>query len=327
MSTQRQYKDYVPDEFEEYWDRISVMMLGDQLRLNHKFKEDGERCSLNKDNCLVIHKYAGGWWWKCFRCDDHGYVPMDNRSPSATIEQFKLVDPPEPESTETIISLPYDSVPMTSSDKDDVPIMAWQWIWKYGVNADLMKEYNVHWSNAYGRIIFPVYQARLDGVKVDEKLVGWCGRCPRTLNKQERFDSKRPKYLTKKAKDVARVHFLSHGTDKEWIVVVEDCISAIKISDCTSIPCVALLNKSISQRLMQKMKEKKVIIWLDYNAKSDAFKAMSKMNMMGITTKIIKTHADPKLLAVNHIQKLISRRLRHVDNAERSPEHDDKDSK
>jgi 5S rRNA maturation endonuclease (ribonuclease M5) len=177
----------------------------------------------------------------------------------------------------------------------------------------MIDTYAMHWSPAYNRIIIPIHDHIIGATgDIASKLIGWCGRCPYRYTKGERAEKKRPKYLTKKLKKTKRAYFMAPKKDNPSImIVVEDCLSAIKVAEATNMSTIALLNKSISNRLIMKLRGLKVIVWLDFDAKQDAMKAIGKMNMMGVSGKMIATHSDPKMLPANTIKKLVHRRCKY----------------
>lgn len=297
----------LPEEFGLAEDDIQGMLVGDTIRLCHRFKRDNSVCSMHKDNAMTVHRYVGGWWWKCFRCNESGFVHADYTSPEENVKRL-MQAPVKHNPVDAEVSLPYDCFNMHEAQMQ-YNDLAWQWLWKYDMTDELMEQYQVAWSPSYKRIIFPVWDMYLGNQgAVGKDLIGWVGRCPYNLPKDQRQKEKRPKWLTKRSLDVETLRYYVYRNASEWTVLVEDVVSAIKVAHSANVNTIALLNKHISKNLMKKLQGLSCIVWLDDDAKGDALDFVARMNTLGIKTRMISTLKDPKALPSDHIEKLIDRR-------------------
>lgn len=308
-----------PPEFEEHQDELQYMIPGDILRVCHKFKDNGDPCSINKDPCLTFTKYMYGWMYHCFRCGLRGYIDGIKTGPDTTLkrmEKQKKMKPDQKKDTSKF-EMPFDSVPLMNNNETIIPWEAYWWLRKYGIKADEIKKFGIQYSPAYKRVIIPIYdyQIDLDDNILGKKIVGWCGRDPvedRPPEERVKF----PKYLTKKTKGISRLYYLIPESSSKYIIVVEDILSAIKVNKATGYTTIALLTSSIDTDLMQRMRGFRVFLWLDYDMKEKALQYCSKMNQINIKTEVIATNLDPKCLDLKAIKTKVARRVANHDKNE-----------
>jgi hypothetical protein len=296
-----------PQELNEYASQLRNMPTDGIIRLQHKYKHDGSICSLNKDSCLSVIRYPSGWIYRCFRCGDSGFVSSLTMSPKEAVKQMGTKPKHETVEQEDF-KLPHDAISMskliTSRMRGDDGVKgmadaAYKWLWQYDIDNDDMKEYEIHWSSSYNRIIVPLYeQVVYNDWKQKEKgkLIGWIGRDP---NPNTTLKS-----ITKKAKWVGRVYFYIAG-DSNIIVIVEDFASAIKVHNATGYHALALLNKSVNKKLIKKLKGMRVIVWLEYDARLDSLESVKQLTSHGAIAGTLTTYKDPKALSCVEVLNLI----------------------
>lgn len=105
-----------------------------------------------------------------------------------------------------------------------------------------------------------------------------------------------PKYLSEGLKPYS---ILGEGTT---LVLVEDIISAIKVSRVTA--CMCLFGSSIPLDRVP-LEYKRLIIWLDADKTLESFKYCMKFRELGISCGILQTNQDPKCYCTEFIQKHI----------------------
>ncbi|CAB4241335.1 putative DnaG-like primase [uncultured Caudovirales phage] len=163
----------------------------------------------------------------------------------------------------------------------DVPQKFIDWLSKYGNYSDYQRY--VGYSEFYDRAIFP-YKTK-QGL-----LFGWQGRS---------LEDKNKKWLSiGKLTDNPMVY--GNG-DK--LVLVEDVISAIKISKFTS--CMVLFGTNISLNHVKTALEakKQVVIWLDKDKRNKSIRDASRLRGFGLSVGVVFSEKDPKELTNSEIVK------------------------
>jgi hypothetical protein len=98
-----------------------------------------------------------------------------------------------------------------------------------------------------------------------------------------------------------------HNQQNECIVVVEDAISAIKVSrTCNS---VCLHNSIIPLELILRLSKrfKKLFVWLDKDKMKESFKEAKKAGLLFDDVKIIWTEKDPKEYSDKEIKNYLEK--------------------
>jgi len=261
---------------------------GDSFRMKHEFKMNGSVCTeSHKDPALVITRDTSGWVWHCHRCHESGFIGDRYVDPESTVNKVKQITETEelPQAT-YIVKLPDDFVPLVEKVSEggyyvpEVPFEAHDWLWQYNINEKEMLKFGFGWSNKYKMVILPLYSD--DG----QTFEGWLGR--RVLDKMKN------KYHIQKSKgNPNRLYFTIKGSGSS-VILVEDCLSAIRVNDSLNVTTIALLTTSIDETLINKLRGKEVYVWLDADALSNSVAMVSRLRQLGIQTKHIHTTKDPK---------------------------------
>ena len=302
--------EYQPNEFVEHIERLERLTIGDSIRVIHKFKQDGSICSLNKDACMMISKYTYFYYYYCYRCGEQGKVHL-NKSPKQIIQEQKQKQKEEEKEMyhNQEFTLPTDCVLI--DNQNDVPKPATLFLDKFRISNKEITDNAICYSAMYDRIIFPIYEHWLTTRSVGTQLVGWTGRCYHPMDKETRIQYKRPKYLTKKSMNTDRVFFTKFNKESRDIVIVEDCISALRIFRATAKNTMALLTTSFPNNIYNLLRTyENVIVWLDQDATKTAFKHTHRLNTLGIKTYLISTYNDPKMFGDSDLKRLINKRLK-----------------
>lgn len=220
-------------------------------------RERGEDRSGNN-----LGRYDDGHAW-CFSC---GYVEPATHLPTPKKENF-----------EDTISPPKDMV-------KEIPEPNLSWLRQYLTDEEI--ETYFYYSPSLKRHIYmKIFD---DGSKY------WEARSVVATDKVGEY-----KYIAPKTKSVGRKPstILGMSAAKGKLVVVEDIISAIKISRHTA--ALPLFGSYFSPEAMVRISKlsfiSEVIIWLDYNKYAEAIKFASKMSILKPTT-VICTQKDPKAI-------------------------------
>jgi hypothetical protein len=263
---------------------------GDSFRLVHQTKKDGTNCSVGKDPCLAVTRTWNGWVYKCHRCEEGGFIGDKQKSPHETKSMLDALKKEEKVYRVTKkVQLPFDFIEMGVETYESVPMKAFQWLWKYRIEEPDMAQFNIGWSEAYRRVIFPIYRSDASGMR---RLQGWIGREVDCETKEERKAKKVAKYLTRKDGDIKRLFFTIEGLKP--IVIVEDILSAITVHKHTHMTVVALLTTHIDDNTLKACKGRRTYIWLDPDALAKSVKYVNRAIEFGIDCKLVHTYKDPK---------------------------------
>lgn len=227
---------------------------------------------VHKGNCPVCpssdayHEYEDGHC-HCYSCGEH---TMCSRS-SAILEALKSETKVHDQST---VSLPKDFDYF-------LPDRASHWLNRWNLTITEKRKAKIGFSEKLDSLIFPVfgpsdqfgdpvyYQSRYFGV-----------------------DSKVPKWRTVGSKEDTLYLPESHKDDT--IVMVEDIISAIKVSRVTN--CTPLCGSTASMALKLRLQRhyRRARVWLDADARLKGLETTLALNELGLRTTMIWTDHDPK---------------------------------
>jgi len=163
------------------------------------------------------------------------------------------------------------------------------WLEKYGLTVQELYERQVVWSPQRQQLVFlfenGIWQARNFG------------------------EFAKTKYFTQgNVNEHLPVYCRVGGSvgDSPTVVLVEDCISAIKIArQQDSMP---LLGSNISHQKLYRLKHfyEEAVFWLDSDKYAEAQKLAQRAKLLGLKTKVIFTELDPKEYNDQTIAKLLS---------------------
>lgn len=215
----------------------------------------------------------GSEW--CFGC--HSYTPPQGNK---MVEQF-VNRKVEKKRGNNVVTLPEDALPY-------IPDSVKSWLDKYQLTKAQIDSLNLLYSYERSLLIFPVY--------ANNELLMWQGRY---------FGEKpkHPKYVTYGAKDV--IHIIECGKRDGSVCVVEDIVSAIKLS--TVIDAVPLLGSHLSSKLATRLARsyETLTIWLDYDKAVESVKFRQEFAPLFKDVTSIVTKLDPKEYSHDDIAKLI----------------------
>ena len=220
------------------------------------------------------HKY-------CFRCGySIGGVPQLGHM-AARINQ------PVPKGLgEATVKIP-DSVQFAIEDEE-----AKQWMARYNLTENSQIDFEILWYPEKRELIFPIYTN-------DGRLMAYQAR---------NFSGRGPKWRTEgKIHEHPIVYAGIEDANLGYIVLVEDVVSAIRVSDhIDTMPLFGThLNPSRTAWLAQRYRN--VIFWLDHDALSLARKYSTQFQIYPeVSTHIIETLQDPKAYTHDEIAELVS---------------------
>lgn len=205
----------------------------------------------------------------CFSCKSHKSAQI-----SGYVRESQVTNP-------NIIQLPYDLSNEYSPE-------AIAWVTSYGLRVDELIHHGVKFSKHLNQLlyIFPT---------IDQTGVG--------IVQAKNFNPGARKYFNQgEIRNVLPVFDYS-TKDKEALVIVEDCISAMKIARV--FHAMPLLGSSLMLSKVPQIKRagyRRVVVWLDHDKYKESVGIATKFQMLGINTHCICTDMDPKCYSMDQIK-------------------------
>lgn len=171
------------------------------------------------------------------------------------------------------------------------------WLKKYGITEEEIEKNGICWSEngtfvkkigerAKPLLCFPLL--------VNGQLEGWCGR-------HFGDNPKVPKYVTYGVKQ--DLFYCLGDTTRDTVVLVEDLVSAIKVSRyaCSMPLFTSHINKYQCYRLSKYYRN--VILWLDPNMREKSIRLQKVMELFFDNVRIVYSERDPKEHSDREIQE------------------------
>lgn len=210
----------------------------------------------------------------CFSCKSH----KGSKISGFVRESMETVKP-------DVIQLPYDLSNEYSPE-------AIAWVASYGLRVDELISHGVKFSKHYNQLlyIFP---------KIDQSGVG--------IIQARNFNPGARKYFNQgEIRNVLPI-FKYSTKDKQALVIVEDCISAMKVSRV--FDAMPLLGSSLMLSKVPQIKRAgylRVVVWLDHDKYKESVGIATKFQMLGINTHCICTDMDPKCYSMEQIKEKLN---------------------
>jgi hypothetical protein len=293
--------DRIPPEVYEIIKAEKLVPEGATYKIRHHYDYDGVPCSVNKSRALSVTRKDGGWVWNCFRCGARG--ALKEMALSADEIRERLKQQPQKTPLDGSICLPDDTTRIGGKElrynSRRIPWDAVTWLLKADIREHLLLQYFFGWSPSLHRVIMPIQSSEWTVENFEKsELLGWVGRDPVPRTKEERSKEHIPKYLTRRGNHGQRLLFtgFTEVTDETApVIIVEDILSAIRVSDATNLRTIALLNTDIPRFLMDKITNKRrVILWLDNDMISKMIQYTSQFRQLGFDVRYVSTNKDPK---------------------------------
>lgn len=242
---------------------------------------------LSSDGLAV---YADGTY--CFSCHikttDHKLVSIPKSSTAGELENTVFFN----EEGEIIANI--------------LPHKACVWLLQYGITQKHLQDFNIFWSGSYNRLVFPYYTPDEDG-KISAPDFAW----------MRDLDGRTPKWL--RYGEVSGLYHIHVSTAElgNSVVLVEDVVSGIRITDYMSVLVLGSTNAS-DELLVNKLKDyENVFIWLDGDepGKRGAEDIRNRFKLTKNIT-IIRTPKDPKEYDVIEMGRILSDRIKSTQSIE-----------
>lgn len=223
----------------------------------------------SKDNRGI---WEDGSSW-CFGC--HTYTPPTD-SVNSLKRRLLISKTPDKKG----VFLPDDAFPV-------IPKHALEWLGKYALTKDEVTRLNVYYSQGKDLLIFPFLDE-------NRELLAWQGRY---FGKNPDY----PKYVTYGTKDM--LSLFPCGEKTNTVSVVEDVISAVKVSRVTDT--LALLGSHLSLKTALRLSRlyPHMVLWLDADKYAEALRMATQYSPMFESVRVIRTDQDPKCYNTDEIKK------------------------
>jgi len=207
------------------------------------------------DNLAV---YSDGHCY-CYRC---GY-----RTGRRTFTQ---------QTNETRTSTNGKEIVLPSDVTTELPFEAKDWLKTYQLTRLDTNRNHVLWSDKWSRIIFPYFN--------ESELLAWQGRYVGE-------DKSKAKWFSQ-----GKIHEIIHPIKvvARKAILVEDIVSAIKLSNYTG--AIPLFGSSLSTQQILRLRKvvNEVWLWLDPDMRNKSVKFAHICNLLGLTAHVIFSDKDPK---------------------------------
>ena len=170
-----------------------------------------------------------------------------------------------------------------------IPKLPYQWLKRYGVTFYEIEKAQLLWSANTQMLIFPFYGE-------ENEILCWQGRY---------FPARVPKVFTRGYPDTHILYYPNNDDNYDTIVVVEDCVSALKVS--RHIASAPILGSSLSLNKAIRLSKvfSKLVIWLDADKYATAVKTADKYRVLFDEVKVIYTESDPKEYNTQQIEDFL----------------------
>lgn len=254
---------------QSWQERAKLLRLGDKRKVPH--------CA--PDPSAYISNGVGGVRLHCFRCGANEYEAHDRLSLADVLAMRRATDEAI-HSRSRPVGVPYK----------DAPNHALLWSLKAGIiPEDASDNYGFTYSETLDRIVVPILQNGVDAHGL------WTARAA---------SSQRPKYIMPKGATGTLWYDTRQSSDS--IVIVEDILSAIKISKAGYVSC-AVLGTSIPWELGRLCDNRRVVGWFDPDkaGREGYVKLRKALGPFGISPVKVTSERDPKLHQKHEIQSIL----------------------
>jgi ribosomal protein S27AE len=197
------------------------------------------------------------------------------------VENKTQYTPKNDQNIEQIIKLPENS--STQIGKKGL-----EWLDKYEITPEERIRYRMLWSEDREQLIFPIYNGT-------NNVIAWQGRNFKSNAKSKYFSQ-------------GKIHDILYlcGNKKSPIIIVEDLVSAIKVSRvCSSMP---LFGSEASTSLLMRLKLhcESIIVWLDSDKWKNSQDIVNRARSIGLAALAVYTTQDPKEYDTNKIKYFLT---------------------
>lgn len=172
------------------------------------------------------------------------------------------------------------------------------WYLRYGLNASVLISRGVMWSPSREQLIYTFW----DSQEAPKQLLAYQART---------FKPGQPKYINRgDFSEILPIYPVEKNKRTKSVVIVEDCLSALKVANIAqdAMPCLKSdLNTVRLTRLAEKYDE--VVIWLDQDMYHKALAMQDRLQWLGSKVAVIQSTGDPKDHRYSDISKIVNMSL------------------
>lgn len=247
-------------------DDYALPAIGDHLYDYHAHCEGGRADYKPR---LWISRNNKGVTFFCHNCGQSQFIFIENNQRVKQVVKDSLA-------AEKALQLPEDLT-------EDFPKEALLFLYKYNLTTDEITNNGLLWSRKLNRLVFPIYH--------EGKMIYWQARDV----SGEHFKWLTPKGVKKPLHTVP-----SQNGRCDAVIIVEDIISAIKVSRIADVIC--LFGTFLSKEARLEASNYEIIhIWLDNDAQDKAKKMQEQIELMHTNCQVIVTPHDPKTYTTEEI--------------------------
>jgi hypothetical protein len=176
-----------------------------------------------------------------------------------------------------------------------IPHHCLDWLGKYALTNKELIDNKVLYSEKWDQLIFPYFD-------VYGNLLAWQGR---QFGEGRSSTHKDRKWFSQG--DLKKIyHILPNKDSYDTIVVVEDIVSAIKVS--RHVPCLPLFGCNISKERLLRLSKlcSKVVCWLDPDKRREGAIGAARAGLFGMEGVVIFSERDPKEHSDSEIQEYLN---------------------
>jgi DNA primase len=282
----------------EFLAEAQALAVGEKRKLRH----------LCGDASLVVYNNVDSWTAWCWRCHMSGFVPKPQPTMQERLErqaQQQRID-----NAIRSVKQPYPAV----YDIAAWPPAARLWLYKAGLNAELIRKLGAYWHVGSARVVLPITDQ-------NGQVVFWQAR-----NAEYPKDG-RPKYISSSTpRDTVHAAFRGDGAGtpgEHTPVVVEDILSAFKIGAAGGFG-YAVMGTQLGTHtlgLLARSCGGRCLLWFDPDgAGREALGNIGgQLRLLGIQPVPIITDKDPKAYSLREIRETISVRSHATTDYEGAP--------
>ena len=181
----------------------------------------------------------------------------------------------------------------------ELPFEARAWLGQYQLARLDLNRNHVMWSERWSRIIFPYFN--------ENELLAWQGRYIPCGKNNTEINGKAPAKWFSQGKIHEIIHPLQ--VNKRKAMLVEDIVSAIKVSRVSG--AIPIFGSSVSAKQILRLKTvvDEVWYWLDPDMRAKSVKMAKLSNLLGLPAHVIFSDKDPKEHTQDEIRIYLHRAL------------------
>lgn len=238
------------------------------------------------DKSLSLHRTGSAMQFKCFRCGEGGSIPVQ-RSLKELLQE-----------TQEVNAWRSKSVQLPDDCNQDLPGHALVWLGKAGVSERLWNPF-IWYSPKLNRVCLQLmWNSEVDAVCTRDTSV------PRP----------NPKYIVKYkygfTSPIWQHSVQCLPSPRTHLVVVEDALSAVRVSDATTSACMCILGTHAGDSILQRLitiQPSTVTLWLDGDrgGHTGSVKLSKLVPMLGVPVRQVRTKKDPKMYSNEEIRRYL----------------------